>query len=147
MSIYSHREFNYPHLLVDNHQVTSDSSNAYNCIAWAVGENDRRWEPSDDPTDAYWPPDIPREDTLEAFIRVFTDKGYEICQDGSLEPGFEKVAIYADREQMFTHVAKQESDGRWTSKMGDWEDIEHSSPEVIEGRMCGTVAFYLRHQT
>lgn len=146
MSIYSYREIYYPNLLDSEHRVTSPSSPDYNCVAYAVGVEDVQWQPTDDPTDAYWPPDIPRVDTLDSYIRLFTSLGYETCGDGLHETGLEKIAIYADSSQMFTHVAKQEPDGRWISKMGDLEDIEHSSPEIVEGLWNGTVSQYLRRR-
>ena len=144
MSIYFNREIYYPNLSDDKHCVTSGSSRSYNCIAYAVGVEDRRWEPSDDPTEAFWPADVSREDSLDSYISLFTSLGYEHCSDGHLDPGFEKVAIYTDSSGMFTHVAKQEPDGQWISKMGDLEDIKHSSPEVVEGRWNGVVNQFLR---
>ena len=49
-----------------------------------------------------------------------------------VEPGFEKIAIYVDRERSPSHVAK--SDGRaWKSKLGAYQDIEHSSLDLLEG--------------
>ena len=146
MSIYSYREFYYPNLLDSEHRVTSPPSREYNCIAYAVGVVDMRWEPSDDPTDAYWPPDIPREDTLDSYVSLFTSLGYDPCNDGQFEPGFDKVAIYVDSSGMFAHVAKQQPDGRRTSKMGDLEDIEHSSAEIVEGRWNGRVNQFLRRR-
>jgi len=53
------------------------------------------------------------------------EQGYVRCDDGNREPGFEKVAIYADANGDFTHAARQKEDGSWTSKLGEWEDISH----------------------
>jgi len=47
---------------------------------------------------------------------------------------FEKIAIYA-AGGVPTHAAKQTSDGRWKSKLGGWEDIEHNTPKAVES-MC-----------
>ncbi len=58
--------------------------------------------------------------------------GFEQCESPDHEPGFEKVAIYADDDGAPTHAARQLEDGRWASKLGDWEDIEHESPENLE---------------
>ena len=67
--------------------------------------------------------------------------GFEPCSDGEFEPGSEKIAVFVDSQQMFTHVAIQLPEVRvWSSKMGVlWEDISHATVEGIEGRMCGTV--------
>ena len=35
-----------------------------------------------------------------------------------------------DKPQRF---ARQLLNGRWTSKLGDFEDIEHAAPEELEG--------------
>ena len=45
--------------------------------------------------------------------------------DESLEPGFEKVALYA-LGGVPKHAARQLSSGRWSSKLGDLEDVEHT---------------------
>ena len=55
-----------------------------------------------------------------------------MCEDGNLEPGYEKVAIYAmDGEP--THAARQLQNGWWTSKLGKYEDIDHDSLEELQG--------------
>jgi len=43
-----------------------------------------------------------------------------------------------DDSQEFRHVAAQLPGGRWTSKLGDWEDIEHVSLDVLRGPIYGT---------
>ena len=52
--------------------------------------------------------------------------------DLSLEIGFEKVAIYSDAHGP-QHVARQLPDGKWTSKLGQQVDVEHSTLSVLEG--------------
>ena len=66
--------------------------------------------------------------------------------NASLEPGFEKVALYADRNEEVTHAARQTADGSWTSKLGEWEDIAHKSLEALCGDepAYGTVAQILK---
>lgn len=41
-------------------------------------------------------------------------------------------------------MARQLPTGRWTSKLGGSEDIEHASPTELEGDMYGTVVLYMR---
>ena len=65
-------------------------------------------------------------------MELFRTAGYESCDDGALEVGQEKVAIYA-RDDRPQHAARQLANGRWTSKLGDYEDIEHDTPEELEG--------------
>ena len=43
----------------------------------------------------YWPPGVPREETLEAFRQAFAALGNEVCDDDRLEEGYEKVALFA----------------------------------------------------
>jgi hypothetical protein len=78
---------------------------------------------------AYWPEGVPRSETVEAFIQAYRTLGYEICDSPALEPGVEKIAIYVnnrvDREP--THAARQLPSGKWTSKLGRAEDIEHDA--------------------
>jgi len=59
-------------------------------------------------------------------------------RDGSFEEGFEKLAIYGSG-LMYTHAARQLPDGRWTSKLGQHEDITHTTTEAIEGSDYGEV--------
>jgi len=78
----------------------------------------------------YWPAGAPREVTLEAFISAYGTLGYEACNDGKLEPEFQKIVIYA-RSGRPTHAARQLSNGTWTSKLGPWVDIEHDDPDEV----------------
>jgi hypothetical protein len=90
----------------------------------------------------YWPEQAPREETLAAFVHAFETLGYSRCDSSEHEPGFEKVALYA-REGTPTHAARQLEDGKWTSKLGELEDIEHTL-EGIAGSSYGEVAQILR---
>jgi hypothetical protein len=49
-----------------------------------------------------------------------------------LEPGFLKVALYGTG-LTYTHAARQLADGKWTSKLGKGEDIEHDSSNNMFG--------------
>ena len=120
--------------------VTSPQEKRYNCIAWAAGGVNRWWWPS---SVSFWPAGVPQEESVSAFIQAFRTLKYEPCNSGSLENGFEKVAIYA-LSLTVTHMARQLSSGRWTSKIGELEDIEHASPAELEGPRYGTVVQYMR---
>lgn len=123
----------FPTLRSANYQVTSPRDVFYNCIAWAADDIGNCWWPSNPPV-SYWPPQVPREETLESFIQAFQRLGYKPCEDGSLEEGFEKVAIYVDSSNTPSHMARQLPNGHWTSKLGDLEDIEHETLYQLEGR-------------
>ena len=70
------------------------------------------------------PEGAPRNESVEAFTIAFGQLGYTTCEDGTLESGFEKVAIY-EANNVVTHMARQLDTGMWTSKLGNGEDIEH----------------------
>lgn len=133
-----------PNLNADNHELTSMPTPRYNCIAWAASNDTRWWWPTGR---YYWPPNVTREESIEAFIRAYATVGYTRCDDGSLEPEFEKVAIYARSEAGVltpTHAARQLPTGRWTSKLGPLEDIDHANPECVCGPVYGNVAVFLK---
>ena len=123
-----------------NFSVTSPQEGRYNCIAWAVGTNDLWWWPD---YDNYLPPEVPINNGAAALMGAFGSLVYEPCSDGGLEDGFEKVAIYESSSGV-QHMARQLRTGRWTSKIGQLEDIEHGSPTELEGSDYGTVVQYMR---
>lgn len=121
--------------------VTSQQDTRYNCIAWAANRDDYWWWP--DPN-VYWPPEAPMAETSSAFIIAFSTLGYEPCDNGALEEGFEKVSIYATSQDVVTHMARQLPNGRWTSKLGNGVDIEHATPGELEHSIYGMVVQYMR---
>jgi len=42
----------------------------------------------------FWPKGVERVQTLAAFIAAYETLGYEACDSGDAEVGFEKVAIF-----------------------------------------------------
>jgi len=131
----------FPELKADNHSLTSTQDVQYNCIAWAAGENDVKWWP-DNMFIRYWPDEAPRLETIDAFIQAFSTKGYSPCEDGSLEQGFEKIALYALNKTP-THAARQLPDGNWTSKLGDSFDVSHTIG-ALNGPEYGSVVLFLK---
>lgn len=119
---------------------TSPASPIYNCIAWALGINNRWWWPQN--PDAYWPMVCPEAVTIPAFQSAFSVCGFEPCKKGQLEIGYEKIALYAKGNQP-THAARQLRNGRWSSKCGQNVDIEHKLRE-LEGEKYGKVIMYFR---
>jgi len=125
---------------------TSPATPCYNCLAWAAGEDNRWWEP-DVLGLYYWPPGAPREISLSAFVAAFVSIGYVECEGDELEEGFQKIAIYAHPNGTPTHAARQLSDGRWTSKLGEYIDIEHDThADYPMGCNYGTVRIVVRRQ-
>jgi hypothetical protein len=129
-----------PNLTAHNHQVTSPATTDYNCIAWSAGDADRWWEPG-----RYWPESIPDDDFgLEVLKAMFRGLGFVECDfDDRIEPGQEKVALYGSA-QFYTHAARQLPNGKWTSKLGKWVDIEHDSPSDVGGGEYGEVACIMK---
>ena len=129
----------FPNLTEQNHNVTSPRTVDYNCVAWAAGDSNRWWQPG-----IYWPiPSTKDGCGIGELVLAFESLGYESCDDGSLESGFEKIALYAIG-MMYTHVARQLANGSWTSKLGQLEDIQHDSPAVIEGSDYGEVLQFMK---
>lgn len=91
----------------------------------------------------YWPEGLPREETLSAFVTAFEKLGYQVCDDGRLESGYEKVALYA-KEGKPTHAARQLQSGYWTSKLGRLEDIEHEDEEGVSGPVYGEPILFMK---
>jgi hypothetical protein len=124
---------------------TSDRTPNYNCIAWAAGETNTPWWPTADPLAPYYWPFLNDEETLENFVRAFETLGYQDCTpDDSIEDGFEKVAIYADAKDVPLHAAKSLPNGKWSSKMGNLEDIEHATLGVVAGKHYGHPKRFLK---
>jgi len=130
----------FPNLKPSDYQNTSPATYNYNCIAWASGEDQSWWWPVPEVGGHYWPPGLARILTLENFIKVFENLGYQACDDDTLEDGFEKIAVYVDGSGEPTHAARQLEIGAWTSKLGPAQDIIHSTLAVLEGGVYGRVA-------
>ena len=146
MPLESFKEVRFPRLSREAYQVTSPATDAYNCISWAIGDTARRWWPA---PNYYWPDFAPREETLSGFRAMFEGLGYLECGSDALEVGYEKIALFVDDEGAPTHAARQLQSGAWTSKLGDWEDIEHVTLNALESAplmtsLYGTVALVLR---
>lgn len=136
----------FPSLTVGNHTPRSPQTPEYNCVAWAL-QNTRHFIWPDEDEQFAWPPDLPREDTVDAFRLFFERLGFEVCPGGDLrlQPGYEKIALYANAAGP-QHVARQLPSGRWTSKFGDLVDAEHTEPSVLDGELYGRVVLAMKRQ-
>ena len=130
--------------LKSDYRITSPEAEAYNCIAWAAGVDLRWWWPN---VECYWPSGVLLEDSIPAFVAAFGTLGYEPCGDGTLESGYEKVAIYHRPPNGVQHMARQLHTGKWTSKLGLSYDIEHGHPRELEGSEYGIIGLYMRRAT
>ncbi len=132
----------FPILQSSEYKVTSPATIEYNCIAWAAGDSETWWWP--DPFNQYfWPSGILREETIDAFVKAFEFLDYTICRDANYETRYEKVAIYAKPDGRPTHAARQIDSEKWTSKIGQLEDIEHSI-NSLSGAIYGKPIVYMK---
>jgi hypothetical protein len=138
----------FPALSASGFSQTSPRDRRYNCIAWAVGQKESRsfWWPGP-PLDGKWPAGVPRNDSIAAFQMAFTPEGYHPCSDGSLETGYDKIALYA-LDGHVKHAARQLSTGEWTSKLGRDADITHSLDALNSFGTYGygTVVAFMKRQ-
>ena len=132
----------FPEFTPENYSPASPATEDYNCIAFAAGDQGHWWWPDRAGT-SYWPASAVREETITAFRQAFAALGYGPCTNAELETGFEKIALYAIGGTP-THAARQLPNGRWVSKLGELEDIEHASLEILAGPLYGEVAAVLR---
>ncbi len=132
----------FPRLRGADWQVSSQPEDRYNCIAWAANVTTDWWWPVG-PEKTYWPEGVPRLVTLEAFRAAFATLGYVVCAGAELEPGFEKIALFANEQGVPKHAARQQPSGHWTSKLGKMEDIDHALHD-LEGTLYGSVVLSMK---
>lgn len=115
-----------------NFILKSPTSYQYNCIAYAMGMNDR-WVDSASLPWHWWPPvnrGMKEADLIEAF-RYF---GFEECgMDDSIDDGYDKVALYHNING-WTHAARVVGNGIYHSKFGASYDGTHSRGDVLQAQ-------------
>ena len=128
----------FPQLVQSGFTPVSNPDGSYNCIAFAAGIDDEWWE---DTIGYKWPG--PRSRFIDSLVAVFEGLEFVTCDNGLLEPGYDKIALYA-LGSIWTHAARQRSDGKWISKLGPDEDIEHNTAEGLQGARYGFVYCFMR---
>jgi len=78
-----HRSFpnEFPNSVQEPFLMTSPQDIRYNCIAWAFGDNEKFYWPSDLP-EYFWPENIEKEESIAAFIALYESIAYASCEDG-----------------------------------------------------------------
>jgi hypothetical protein len=109
-----------------------------------VGDTSKPWVPGGDPRSTRWPPNAPRSLDLSALLTSFESLGFIRCKGTEIEPEVERIALFVDLDGDVIHAARQLPDGRWTSKLGEWEDIEHDDLAALEGGDYGRVAAVMK---
>ena len=123
----------FPGLRDSGYEITSEISDTYNCVAWAAGDDANWWSHA---PGSYWPSAVDRSPEVSALVQVFGALGFSLSETNDVEAGFRKIAVYALSGE-WTHAARQLEDGRWTSKVGQFEDITHPSLENLTGEAYG----------
>lgn len=133
-------------------KVTSPQTPDYNCIAWAYHHNDRWMWPGGQEFKIcdgflYWPDGVEDSTDVSAFIKAFEKTGYSLCEDCCFEKDYRKIALYVKKGTTeCTHAARQLSNGKWTSKLGRLNDIQHGTPYTIEGDIYGEVYCIMKRE-
>ena len=127
-----------------NFEVASRDDEDYNCIAFAASDVENWWQPRiAGARGAFWPPGVPNEMTLSAFIAAFRTLGYELCDNGIPERRTEKIALYT-KNGVPRHAARQViGSSAWLSKLGNGCDIRHRDVDGVGGGDYGEVACYM----
>jgi hypothetical protein len=131
----------FPNLADDDFSPESDPCELYNCIAWAAGVDDEWWDPL-----GVWPRDLSASYSAGVFVKLYERHNFVECSDSEPETGFEKIAIYVDDRGDVTHAARQLPDGKWTSKLGLEDDVEHNSLECLAGGEYGNPSRFLKRR-
>jgi len=133
----------WPHLILgENFEFTSPKKRGYNCVAYALGEVNKDIDMlalskridltpfglSNDKLDH----------SINGYIKLISGLySYEVCDNSEVEENFDKIVLFEgldeDGDISFLHIAKQLDNGIWTSKMGAFEDIEHLTPDAVNG--------------
>lgn len=135
----------FPNIAIEGYEITSADTLDYNCFAWAMRDEANWWSHAEEDGHT-WRAGVPRTGDVACYIELFRKEGgFKPCQDPELEDGYEKIAIYA-LDGMAQHAARQLPSGRWTSKLGDWEDIQHDTLAALEGDLYGNVVQIMKRE-
>jgi len=133
----------FPKLAAGRFQIASRKTDQYNCIAWAAGTDKRWWEPT---PGYFWPNGVAGTATSVATaVLLYESLGFIVCDppNAHLEEGFVKVAIFGNH-QGYTHAARQLENGKWASKLGALEDIEHDNLDDLTGSAYGEIKHIMK---
>jgi hypothetical protein len=121
----------WPYLTTSNYELKSQPTADYNCVSWAQRIDYKEIDLS---LDAEGEPLVYPDLSCLTYIEHFEKEGFILCESPEFEEGFEKIALYERAGKTFEHVARQLGPDLWTSKLGYWEDIEHTTLEVLESQ-------------
>jgi len=133
---------------------TSEADGIYNCFAYVAGDTNIQWAPFVIPVPGYyWPTPVTQEqeNTIQPFLQGYKTLGFEGCEDGSIEEGYEKIVLYVDGNDVPRHAAIQRIGGMWQSKLGPDIDVSHSleslaSHERFEWKGYGYPKYFMKRK-
>lgn len=117
----------FPDLKNDNNfQLLSDRDETYNCIAWAMGYNDR-WVDIEESPGHWWPDGVSKDMSPQSLIDAFCTEGFEMSYNAYPEDGYYKVVLYkSNLLGIWTHAARIVTSEIEYSKLGKLWDGQHS---------------------
>lgn len=136
----------FPHLNRKNalFKVTSPRDESYNCIAWAMGLNDR-WVDPDDASGHWWPvkySDINTQKSREVLLKAFESMGFRECANDNIEKHFDKIALYYNPlTNEWTHAARVLSRIEYHSKAGKAWDFHHGPGDALKNILNPKVSY------
>lgn len=122
--------------------VNSPETFSYNCIAWAMGMNDR-WVDHELVPWHWWPNGVQRNKSEQALKDAFAALGFEETTNPDYEIGFDKVALYSINNE-WTHAAKVVDSITYHSKFGALNDAFHSGLNNTLSIGYGNIYSYMR---
>ena len=132
----------FPHLGRDLHyNLLSEETPVYNCIAWAMGFDDR-WVDIVTSPGHWWPDGVQRSTSPQTLVDAFLAVGFEQSDNDMFEEGYDKVALYQNNGE-WTHASRIESNNVEYSKFGGSFDGVHSH-NIFSGSIYGDEYAYLR---
>lgn len=137
-------ESHFPRLKKSDYKIASPEDVRYNCVAWSLSDINRFWWP-DSSQQYFWPEDLPADSSIDSFKEMYKHFGYSPCKSIRKEKEYEKIAIYAGKDDLVKHTARQLPSGKWTSKLGQNKDIEHDL-DSLEGSEYGKVVLVMRRK-
>lgn len=124
-----------------NFKILSERTTRYNCIAWAMGFEDRWVEPQEH-HEYWWPDGVERSLSQSALVSAFEALGFVKASDDAAEAGFDKVVLYG-KDGQWTHAARIIDSGICHSKFGRAWDCRHSMYSIV-GDLYGHPYCYMK---
>lgn len=129
-----------------NFIVNSPTTSIYNCIAFAMRLQDRWVAPSISCPGYWWPPIPECSMKKNSLVKAFEYVGFEVCDSCLMESGYDKVVLFCDDNDNWTHVARIVADGIEHSKFGKGWDAFHSGNNIFIGSSYGHEYAYMKRK-